>query len=138
MSATALPAPLWRRLLASVYDGLLLLAMWMSALLVEVLITDAIGVQRAPEMTRLVLLSLAFGFFGWFWTHGGQTLGGRAWRLQVQRSDGEPLRLPDAMLRFAASVTWLPLGMIWCLFDREHRALHDRIAGTRVVVLPKT
>ncbi len=133
-----MPAPLWRRLAASLYDGLLLVAVWMSAILAEVVITDAAGVARSPELTRLVLLALAFSFFGWFWTHGGQTLGGRAWRLQVQRIDGASLRWPEAMLRFVGSVSWVPLGMLFCALHPERRALHDLLAGTRVVVLERS
>ncbi len=133
-----MPAPLWRRLAATVYDGLLLVALWMSAVLAEVLVTDALGISRSPEMTRLILASLGFGFFGWFWTHGGQTLGGRAWRLQVQRQDGLPLRWPEAMLRFVGGVTWLPLGMVFAAVHPERRALHDVLAGTRVVLLDRS
>jgi uncharacterized RDD family membrane protein YckC len=26
------------------------------------------------------------------------------------------------------------LGWLWCLFDREHRGLHDHLSGTYVIV----
>lgn len=134
MTDIALPAPLSRRLAASLYDGLLLLAIWMSAALLEVLLTDALGLTRSAEQTRALLFLLAFFFFGWFWTHGGQTLGGRAWRLKVERVDGRPLDWSTAMLRFALGLTWIPLGVIWALSTHDRRALHDWLSGTRVVV----
>lgn len=136
-SNPVLPASVGRRLAATLYDGLLLLAMWMSAALLEVLITDALGFGRSPALTRALLMSIAAFFFGWCWTHGGQTLGGRAWRLRVERLDGQPLNTPTALLRFVAAISWLPLGVIWALLHHERRALHDLISGTRVVVLPK-
>lgn len=136
-SGPILPASIGRRLAATLYDGLLLLALWMSAVLLEVLVTDALGLGRSPALTRALLLSIAAFFFAWCWTHGGQTLGGRAWRLRVERLDGQPLNAATALLRFVAAISWLPLGVIWALAQHDRRALHDLISGTRVVLLPK-
>lgn len=138
MSAPVLPASLGRRLAATLYDGLLLLALWMSAALLEVLVTDALGFGRSPAVTRALLLGIAAFFFAWCWTHGGQTLGGRAWRLRVERLDGQPVNLATALLRFVAGITWLPLGVIWAMAHSERRALHDVLSGTRVVLLPRS
>lgn len=129
-----IPASLRRRLAATLYDGLLLLALWMSTALLIILITDLASLPRPPELMRAVLVLVAFGFFGWSWTHGGQTLGGRAWKLRVERIDEQPMNWPTAMLRFAVGVTWIPLGMIWCLCTHDRRALHDVFSGTRVVL----
>jgi uncharacterized RDD family membrane protein YckC len=74
-------------------------------------------------------------FYTWFWTHGGQTLGMRAWRIRVHRDDGAPLRWRDALLRFGAAwLAVLPVGWgYWSsLFDAEKRCWHDRITRTRV------
>lgn len=128
-----IPASLRRRLGATLYDGLLLLAIWMSIALVTIVLTDALSLPRPPELMRGLLVAGAFGFFGWSWTHGGQTLGGRAWKLRVETPDGGPINWPTAMLRFAAGITWFPLGMIWSFSSEDRRALHDVIAGTRVV-----
>ena len=79
-------------------------------------------------------------FFCGFWLRGGQTLGMRAWRLMVVRDDGSPLTLRDALVRFASAVlSWaaLGIGFLWSLFDRENLAWHDRLSGTRLVILEK-
>jgi len=34
----------------------------------------------------------------------------------------------------ALSVGLAGLGLLWCIFDRERRALHDHLAGTYVIV----
>jgi len=104
----SIPAPIWRRVAASVYDGLLLIALWMVILLFEIMIRDQLlGLPRSVRLISALELLAGLAFFGWFWIHGGQTLGMRAWRLQVQRLDGRPLRWPVAATRFAALLlTW--------------------------------
>ena len=106
-----LPAPLWRRLIASVYDGLLLLGLWMAALLLELIVRQQLlGLAGHHVWLSLYLFGVGLWFFAWFWIRGGQTLGMRVWRLQVRRLDGAPLRLPIATLRYAAMLaTWLAL-----------------------------
>lgn len=101
------PAPVWRRLAAATYDGLLLVGLWMAALVIDTVARDAVDVERAWPALRAYLFLLGLVFFGWFWTHGGQTLGMRAWRLVVRRGDGAPLRWVDAGLRYAVMlVCW--------------------------------
>lgn len=139
MSAPVIPAPLWRRLAAAVYDAFLLGAIWMAAALVDVLVRDALALPYHAGMFRAYLFLVGLAFFGFFWTHGGQTLGMRAWRLQVRRRDGLPLRWLDAAVRYAfAWVAWAPLGLgvLWCAVDARRRAWHDTLSGTEVVLLP--
>ena len=102
MSEIPLPAPLWRRLAAAIYDGLLLLAIWMAIAVIEVIVRDTL--LKLPQNFHALQLYMFFAglaFFGWFWTHGGQTLGMRAWHLQVRRGDGAALRWPIAAVRYA-------------------------------------
>lgn len=103
-----LPAPLWRRLTAAIYDGLLLLAIWMVAALAEVLVRDQLlGLERNAALQFAYFFAVGLAFFGWFWTHGGQTLGMRAWKLRVRDADGGPLRWSHASARYAATLlTW--------------------------------
>ena len=130
-------APLWRRLAASLYDGLLMLALWMSLLFLDEVIRDSLLSLPVnyPFLRALVFISWLL-FFGWFWTHGGQTLGMRVWKLRVLRADGGPLRWPTAIARYG--VAWLSwglggLGMLWCLMDGQRRSWHDVASGTVVV-----
>ncbi|WP_051277786.1 RDD family protein [Solimonas flava] len=95
------PAPLWRRLLAAVYDSLLLVGLWMAALLAEMLVRDALGTERHWAVLRAYLFVVGLVFFVWFWTHGGQTLGMRAWRLQLRAGDDRPPSWLQAGVRYA-------------------------------------
>ena len=106
-------APLARRLAALSYDGLLLLAvlLFASALLIPLAKTGA--TPSYHPLRTLYLLCVSFGFFGWFWTHGGQTLGMRAWRLQLQGCDGNQVSWRRAALRFTLSLPlWLYIGSV--------------------------
>lgn len=96
-----LPAPIWRRCAAAVYDGLLLLGLWLVALMLDTVMRDAVGAEREWHALRAYLFLIGLAFFGWFWTHGGQTLGMRAWRLHLRRGNGEPPRWVDAALRYS-------------------------------------
>jgi uncharacterized RDD family membrane protein YckC len=128
-----------RRIAAAFYDALLLAALLMLVTLVLV----AVQGQPLPPgnlVHRLILLGTAAVFFGGFWKHGGQTLGMRTWRIRVELRSGADVDWPVALLRFAAallSLATVGLGFLWILVDPEKLAWHDRIAGTRVVVLPK-
>lgn len=67
----------------------------------------------------------------------GQTIGKRLFGLRVISWRGGSPGPGGGILRFVALVlSILPagLGWLWCLFDREHRALHDHLAGSYVIV----
>lgn len=133
------PAGLLRRLLAMFYDSLLLLSVLFVATAIVLLVTRGTLDYQNPFF-RSYLFVLCFLFYAWFWMHGGQTLGMRTWRLRVQRLDGGPISLWQALLRFLCAIPcWalLGLGYLWMLVDRDRMAVHDRISETRIVRLPK-
>ena len=140
-----MPAGLLRRLGALLYDSLLLLALFMVATAVMLPLTGGEAITPAGHpllefVYRALLLGLFVGFYGFFWTRRGQTLGMASWRLRVEREDGALLTWPDALRRLAAAAVSLVaagLGFLWILVDPERRAWHDRWTHTRVVVLPK-
>jgi len=74
------------------------------------------------------------GFFIYFWSKKGQTLGMRAWRLRVQNLDGSLLTTATAIKRLLP--TLLGLGSALVLLDRKNKlSLQDRVTKTEVVVL---
>jgi len=67
----------------------------------------------------------------------GQTLGMRLLRIRLISARGTapgPARGMVRLLALAPSLLLAGLGWIWALFDREHRALHDHLAGTYVIL----
>lgn len=140
MSAGQVPAPLWRRIAAAGYDLLLVAAILMAVGVLDLLVRAALGAGYNPRLLGAALFLAVFGYFGLCWTRGGQTLGARAWRLQVRRTDGGAIGWPIAALRYAlAWPAWLllGLGLLWSLVDARRRALHDLGSGTEVVLHPK-
>lgn len=143
--ASSPPPGLFRRLAAMVYDGLLILAL---AFVVSALLLMASGGRlgqpdRPPWLLwahRIALAASIWGFFAWFWIHGGQTLGMRAWRLRLVAVDGSAITWAQTIRRFAGatlSLVALGLGYLWVLFDPDRRSWHDRLSGTVLVGVPK-
>ena len=89
----------------------------------------------APMLTFLGLLKVAY--FYAFTAVGGQTIGKMAVGTCVVTESGGPVDAARAMRRTSAgalSFLLLGVGFIPAFFG-DHRALHDRLAGTRVVRL---
>ncbi|EGV28574.1 RDD domain containing protein [Thiorhodococcus drewsii AZ1] len=136
-----------RRLGAFLYDIVLLLGVLMLANAVVVIPYEVITGHHIYEealpllLLRLYLLAVIGAFYVYFWTHGGQTLGMRAWRIRVVGDKGSNLGLGTAIVRFAWSiVSFVPagLGLWWSLFDRDGLAWHDRKSHTQLVMLEKS
>ena len=82
------------------------------------------------------LALLAFGYVASFTVAGGQTIGKMLLKLRVIGDDGRPVDAAGGVLRAAGCMLvpiTLGLSYVPALFSSDHRALHDRIAGTRVV-----
>ena len=132
------PASLTKRLVAMLYDFMLMVAIWMITGFIAVAINDGEAVDGPLFNTALFLIT--FSFYGFFWTRNGQTLGMQAWRIRVQTLDGYRLSWSRALLRFMLSIlSWIPLGLgyLWILFSDEKLAWHDKWSETCIVQLPK-
>lgn len=95
--------------------------------------------SRLSNLLFLLDLVIAFFLFGWFWTHGGQTLGMRAWKIKVVTDDGSPFGWPQAFFRYVGALfSWLALGVgFWvAIFDPQKLTWHDRFSRTHLVRTP--
>lgn len=150
MTTEQLPsAHLLKRLIAMVYDSLIVMAVAMAYGALFLSIKHAIfdielaQDQRAsigtPGFFGLILVLQAFFWF--FWCRGGQTLGMRAWRLQVvQLNSNHTPNLLQALVRGLVgpfSILLCGLGYWWCLWDKDGQTWHDKASGTRMVQLEK-
>ena len=136
-----LPSPLWRRFCAIVYDTLLLVCIVFIAWQPVPLLPDDLPDLLSRAIRLSYLLSICFVFFGWFWSHGGQTLGMRAWKIKLVNMSGSeniPVSWKSAWMRFImAMFSWLCLGVgFWsALFNAERLAWHDQFSKTRVILI---
>jgi uncharacterized RDD family membrane protein YckC len=132
------PAALAARLAAGLLDLGLLAGI---ALVVVYLTLRLAGLTSAeldmvpPLPLAAFLIGLAAAYLAAFTACGGQTLGKMALGVRVVADDGA---VPPgaAALRAVTSLAGAALGglgFLPALFDGDHRGLHDRLAGTRVV-----
>lgn len=142
-----------RRIASWLYDGLVAIAVYMTAgaasfLIISLLVRfgafDYQGYEHLSDTithtpwllwpNELWKLSWVSFFFVWFWSKSGQTLGMKAWRLRVQNQDGTRIAKVTAIKRLLP--TLLGLGNFTVLFDRKNKlSLQDRLTDTEVVLL---
>lgn len=156
----ALPTvPLKNRLFCMVYEGMLLFGvLFISGWLFSTLLQQrhALVLRHAQQVWQFLVLG---AYFCWFWTHGGQTLAMKTWRVRVISRDGRPLGWGRAVVRYLLAWLWFLPGFAgawllgaqgWMLMlvpllnfvlwtaavrlDPDRQFLHDRIAGTRLVL----
>ena len=152
-----------RRLTVMVYEFFLLFAVAMLAVLVYILATCN---RQEPvfQYGLKVFLFIATGaYFTWCWRDSGHTLAMKTWRIKLVQPGHARLPWRTAIVRYLLAWGWfapalsacavlglhdraeigiaLALGMLaWAataLFDKDRQFLHDRLAGTRLVSLPR-
>lgn len=120
------------------YDGLLLLAVGFAATWLFFFASGGLGsVGRARTLLQLFLLAVFAAYFLWCWLRGGQTLAMKTWRIRLIAPGHDRVPPLTALVRFALALIVVPTGIAlgWALFDRERQFLHDRLVGTRLVLV---
>jgi uncharacterized RDD family membrane protein YckC len=121
-----------RRLASMLYEALLLFAVAFFAGFAFHFASRGAALEGSLRLAHQLLLAAVFAaYFLWCWLRGGQTLAMKAWRVRLDRVS--PAR---ALLRFLLALLLVPSGisLVWALFDRDRQFLHDRLAGTRLVL----
>jgi uncharacterized RDD family membrane protein YckC len=140
------PASAGARLLAALIDAMILGALTFAVLHFTLQLTrlgfgDLDLLPKVPLLTFLILLN--GGYCVAFTAAGGQTIGKMATGIRVVPADPEGralARVPlgHSILRVASyPVSLLPagLGYLPALIGQDRRAIHDRLADTRVITL---
>ncbi|HTM03210.1 MAG TPA: RDD family protein [Vicinamibacterales bacterium] len=130
------------RLMAAAIDHAILavidvIVLYLTLRIAQLELADIRNLPILPMGAFLGLLKLAY--FAAFTCVGGQTIGKMAAGIRVVGDDQRALDAPHAIHRaLAGAISFLTfgLGFVPALLGSDHRALHDRLAHTRVVVLP--
>ncbi len=158
--AEALPPPsVRRRLAALVYEAVILFGIvFFAGYLFSTLTQQRNGLVHRDLLTAWIALVVGV-YFVWCWTHGGQTLPMKTWRLRLVGRDGGALRPLRAVVRYLLAWLWFlpPLALhpllhlslpytlgaaaVWfvlwaasAMLDGARQFPHDRLAGTRIVI----
>jgi uncharacterized RDD family membrane protein YckC len=95
--------------------------------------TETQDVLIVAELLKLAIWAVYFTTLHTIW---GATIGKRAMRIKVIDADGNPPSFPRALLRFFGcflSAAPILCGFFMAGFTQNKQALHDYIAGTRVI-----
>ena len=127
------------RMIAIVYDGMLILALLFLVGTVLTVIGTLLTMQTGTEssqaqslpiwyqnfiMTPSFILTLV-GFYGLFWRRGGQTLGMQTWRLKTVNNSGHLLTWSQSFKRILSA----------CLIPLLCGIIGSLIGGSRTVLL---
>jgi uncharacterized RDD family membrane protein YckC len=137
-AATTTPG---RRIVAALIDHLLLFAIDATVIYFTLRMASLPAAEwrliPAPPLVAFLLL-LKFAYFFAFTAVGGQTIGKMALQIRVVGDDNGAVDGARALRRTlagAACAATFGLGFVPALVGPERRALHDRIARTRVIGL---
>ena len=156
------PPSVRRRLAALVYEAVILFGIvFFAGYLFSTLTQQRNGLTHRDLLAAWIALVLGL-YFVWFWTHGGQTLPMKTWRLRLVGPGGEPVRPMRATIRYllawlwflpplalhpllnlplpatlAAAAAWFALWVAATRLNGERQFPHDRLAGTRIVTAAK-
>ena len=125
----------FRHLGVMAYDTLLLVSVLLVATLIAVAGNGGEAINNNNPFFMLYLLVVSCFFYGWFWTHGGQTLGMRAWKVHLVGQQQHDITWKQAVIRFiVAIISWLPAGMgyWWQWLGRDNLSWLDYLSGTRL------
>lgn len=160
-AAAAVPS-VRRRLAAMLYEAVLLFGIVFFAGLAFGLATQQRNGLVHHNLLAAWIALVVGAYFVWFWTHGGQTLPMKTWRLRLEAANGRPLSAGHAIVRYALGWLWFlpPLALhpllglsvpvtlalaaawivVWAGAARLHadrQFPHDRLARTRIVAMPR-
>lgn len=133
--------------------GVLFIAGWIFGTLLQQ--RNALYLRQGLQYWLFLVIGV---YFIWFWSHGGQTLAMKTWRVRLTAADGGPVSMKRATARYLLSWLWFLPGLllakllgvqgwllvfipaanllIWAalaLLDPARQFVHDRIVGTRLI-----
>lgn len=155
----------FRRLGANTYDGILLFAVWILAaapFAIYFVVQHQAHNPLLDQILHIWLPIVGFLYFAYGWTRQGQTFGMQAWRLRIFTVDHRKIGIGRALVRYILALALLlalifalvlivhghlvaalaaaalyAISYLWIYVDGEAQTLHDRLAGTRVLYVPR-
>jgi uncharacterized RDD family membrane protein YckC len=137
-SDTEINAGLMRRLLALLYDGILIIGIYMSyVILVTYLNGSALEGQLEILFLQFSFIIFIFLFYCYFWKfNNGQTLGMQVWKIKLVSLGNEEININKMVLRCALSMIFSLVflsNFIFIIFNKERKTLGDYFSKTKLL-----
>ena len=137
-SDTEINAGLMRRLLALLYDSILIIGIYMSyVILVTYLNGSALESQLEILFLQFSFIIFIFLFYCYFWKfNNGQTLGMQVWKIKLVSSGDEEININKMVLRCALSMIFSLVflsNFIFIIFNKERKTLGDYFSKTKLL-----
>lgn len=148
-----------RRLACLAYEGVLLFGVVMIAGYLYSSLTQQRNALVGVHGLQAFLFVVLGIYFVWFWSHGGQTLAMKTWRIRLVTQSGGAVSQSRALARYVLSWLWFIPALAFAYFaklesamqilglllagvvayaalarlDPQRRYWHDVVCGTRLV-----
>ena len=152
-----------RRLISMVYEAFLFIAVEALAMFIYLFVTQKFHSSLIEHGRNAVFFLVGALYFIHAWSGSGHTLAMKTWHIKLVKLGYARVPLRTAALRYLLAWGWFLPAIITCyafglkstgqvgavlglgiaawamtaLLDRDRQFLHDRIAGTRLISLPK-
>ena len=133
------PAGFLKRILALVYDSLLIAAIVLVLSLLLVFVNGGYP-ESGSFVSFIQFFILVFAgpiFYSYFWiANKGQTTGMQAWKIKLVTTDETELNINKTMLRCLISTisfACLGLGYLWILYHKDDLSWSDILTKTKVI-----
>ena len=133
------PAGFLKRVLALVYDSLLIAAIVLVLSLLLVLVNGGYP-ESGSFVSFIQFFILIFAgpiFYSYFWiANKGQTTGMVAWKIKLVSMDETELNLKQTILRCLISTisfACFGMGYLWILYDKDNLSWSDILTKTKII-----
>tara|TARA_B100000795_G_scaffold269640_1_gene259706 strand:- start:3776 stop:4219 length:444 start_codon:yes stop_codon:yes gene_type:complete len=136
-----------KRIVASIYDGLLLLSVIFVLGYLSIYISNGLNWELPEDPSQpilpgwyaLLLISFSsWSFFSLFWIRGNKTLGMAVWKIEIYSIEGNKITLTQTFKRFFCNliiVLMLGIPLLQIYFTKEKVAFNDLVSGTRLRII---
>lgn len=143
MSKDRANVQLYRIIGSVIYDWLVVLGLLMIFGFFAVAINHSLTGQEAISseniLFKLYVLAVVSLYFLYFWHRSGQTVGMKAWKIQLQSADQAPIKAKQLITRLIVAIPSYALGLLgvlW-LYTPSKRTWQDMASGTQIAFKPK-
>jgi len=126
-----------KRLLAFLVDAIILGTVFFAIFLI---FGSNLTLEGTFALCYFSSIFLSMIYFTYFYSTSGQTLGKKLLRIKVISSDEDNLYFATGIIRYIGyyiSALLVLVGFLMIFFNKEKQGLHDKLAATYVVSVPK-